>query len=75
MQKEEMGFNLVQKTFICDNLLKSYAHLNALNTENANARNPGSKFSFTIIEYQLLNTAFLVYLNTYFMCDTWPYDS
>ena len=23
--------------------------------------------------YQLLNTAFLVYLNTYFMCDTWPY--
>ena len=21
------------------------------------------------------NTAFLVYLNTYFMCDTWPYDS
>ena len=45
-----MGFNLVQKTFICDNQLKSYARLNALNTENVNARNPGSKFSFTIIE-------------------------
>ena len=26
-------------------------------------------------DYLLLNTAFLVYLNTYFMCDTWPYDS
>ena len=39
-----------EKTFICDNQLKSYAHLNALNTENVNARNPGSKFSFTIIE-------------------------
>ena len=51
VQKEEkMGFNLVQKTFICDNYLKSYARLNALNTENVNARNPGSKFSFTIIE-------------------------
>ena len=45
-----MGFNLVQKTFICDNWLKSYARLNALNTENVNARNPGSKLSFTIIE-------------------------
>ena len=29
---------------------KDYARLNALNTENVNARNPGSKFSFTIIE-------------------------
>ena len=27
------------------------------------------------VDYLLLNTAFLVYLNTYFMCDTWPYDS
>ena len=44
-----MGFNLVQFFFICDNSLKSYARLNA-NTENVNARNPGSKFSFTIIE-------------------------
>ena len=26
-------------------------------------------------DYLLLNTAFLVYLNTYFMCDTWSYDS
>ena len=45
-----MGFNLVQKTIICDNYLKSYARFNALNTENVNARNTGSKFSFTIIE-------------------------
>ena len=45
-----MGFNLVQKTFLCDNLLKSDARLNALNTENVDARNPGSIFSFTIIE-------------------------
>ena len=45
-----MVFNMVQKTFICDNYLKSYACLNAFNTENVNARNPGSKFSFTIIE-------------------------
>ena len=44
-----MGFNMAQKTFICDNYLKRYARLNALNTENENARNPGSKFSFTII--------------------------
>ena len=29
----------------------------------------------SIDDYLLLNTAFLVYLNTYFMCDTWPYDS
>ena len=52
VQKDEkMGkFNLEQKTFICDNWLTSYARLNALNTENVNARNPGSKFSFTIIE-------------------------
>ena len=28
-----------------------------------------------VLLYLLLNTAFLVYLNTYFMCDTWPYDS
>ena len=47
---EKMGFNLVQKTFICDNYLISYARFNALNTENVNARNPSSKFSFTIIE-------------------------
>ena len=40
-----MGFNLVQKIFICDNRLQSYAHLNALNTKNVNARNLGSKFS------------------------------
>ena len=45
-----MGFNMVQKTFICDSYLKSYARLNALNTENVNAINPGSKFSFTINE-------------------------
>ena len=46
-----MGFNLVQKIFICDNYLNSYARLNALNTDNVvNARNPGPKFSFTIIE-------------------------
>ena len=45
-----MGFNLVQIFFSCDNELIRYARLNALNTENVNARNPGSKFSFTIIE-------------------------
>ena len=40
-----MGFNMVQKIFICDNYLQSYAPLNALNTENVNSRNSGSKFS------------------------------
>ena len=42
-----MGFNLVKKHLF---VTISYARLNALNTENVNARNPGSKFSFTIIE-------------------------
>ena len=44
-KEEKMGFNQVQKIFICDNYLQSYARLNAHNTENVNARNPGSKFS------------------------------
>ena len=44
-----MGFNLVQKTFICDKLLKSYARLNALNNENVNAKSPGSNFSVTTL--------------------------
>ena len=35
-------------------VLQSYSRLNALNTENVNARNPGSKFSFTIIESTVL---------------------
>ena len=45
LKEEKMGFNLVQKIFICDNYLQSYARLNALNTENVNSRNSGSKFS------------------------------
>ena len=51
MQKEEkMGFDMVQKTFICDNYLKSFARLNALNTENVNARNPGSIFHLLLLK-------------------------
>ena len=45
LKEEKMGFNMVQKIFICDNYLQSYARLNALNTENVNSRNSGSKFS------------------------------
>ena len=45
LKEEKMGFNMVQKIFICDNYLQSYAPLNALNTENVNSRNSGSKFS------------------------------
>ena len=45
LKEEKMGFNLVPKIFICDNYLQSYARLNALNTENVNSRNSGSKFS------------------------------
>ena len=42
-KRRRLGFNLVQKIFICDNYLQSYARLNALNTENVNSRNSGSK--------------------------------
>ena len=51
-----MGFNLVQKIFICDNYLQSYARLNALNTENVNSRNSGSKFSLKNWRYSLVTT-------------------
>ena len=54
VQKHKLSFSYVQKVWCKKHLFvtisKSYARLNALNTENVNARNPGSKFSFTIIE-------------------------
>ena len=40
-----MGFNLVQTIVSCDNYFQRYARLNALNTENVNARNPCSNLS------------------------------
>ena len=45
-----MGFNLGQKTFICDNYLKSYARLNALSTENVNARNQVQSFHLLLLK-------------------------
>ena len=56
LKEEKMGFNLVQKIFICDNYLQSYARLNALNTENVNSRNSGSKFSLKNWRYSLVTT-------------------
>ena len=48
-------------------------------TQYRKCKCPKSRFKVFIYYYWkyylLLNTAFLVYLNTYFKCDTWPYNS
>ena len=40
-----MGFNLVQKLFIYNNMLQCYARLKVIDSENANAEKQCSKIS------------------------------
>ena len=78
VQKEEkMGFNLVQKNIYLWQLVKKLCSFEC--TQCRKCKCQKSRFKVFIYyywnNYLLPNTAFLEYLNTYFMCDTWPYDS
>ena len=61
-----MVFNLVQKLFHYNNWFQSYARLNIIDIEHANARNPCSKmrmkneayYSVTIVSYYLISMTF-----------------